>query len=239
MSIQLARANFALGKPTTTPWLETITPRQIAMLLTWTGDTTKNKEQKRDYYLWIDVIEAACQRGELASTAVIERRPALFDLAYGPYRDDAPEYREVTSYHNIKPQDAARWLEGQGQPPGELLEAWFTSQGVGVTAPATQPEAVLMPSPAVPAAAESWHIKEPERARGYTWELYRVLKAAHDAGQPRPKARDVLDSWAASKPPNILEVMTDEFKCLDSSGKLKLTSIEALKKAIVRMTTAR
>jgi len=148
MSIQLARANFALGKPTTTPWLETITPRQIAMLLTWTGDTTKNKEQKRDYYLWIDVIEAACQRGELASTAVIERRPALFDLAYDPYRDDAPEYREVTSYHNIKPLDVARWLEGQDQPPGELLEAWFTSQGVGVAA-------VEMVAPPAPAKKES------------------------------------------------------------------------------------
>lgn len=245
MSIQLARANFALGKPTATPWFETITPHQITQLLTWTGDTTKKKEQRRDYSLWINVIEAACQRGELASTAVTETKKDVFASIWAAYDayDAGPQYREVTSYH-IKPQDAARWLEGQGQPPGELLEAWFKSQGVGVAAvvqpaPSAQPEAVFMPSPAVPAAAESWHIKQPERTHGYNLELYRVLKAAHDAGKPRPNARDVLDSWAASKPPNILEVMTDEFKCLDSSGKLKLTSIEALKKAIVRMTTAR
>ncbi len=157
MSIQLARANSALGKPTATPWLETITPRQIAMLLTWTGDTTKNKEQKRDCYLWINVIEAACQRGELASTAVTETKEDVFASIWAAYDtyDAGPQYREVTSYH-IKPQDAARWLEGQGQPPGELLAAWFKAQGVGVAAvemvappaPAAQPEAVLMPSPA-------------------------------------------------------------------------------------------
>lgn len=94
-------------------------------------------------------------------------------------------------------------------------------------------------APTAPAVAESWHLKKPERAHGYTWELYSVLKAARDAGKPRPTARDVLDSWAASKPPNILEVMTDEFKYQDSSGDVKPTSIKALRKAIDRMTSAR
>lgn len=106
-------------------------------------------------------------------------------------------------------------------------------------APAAPPEAVLRPSPAVPAVAESWHIKEPERAHGYTLELYRVLKAAHDAGQPRPKARDVLDSWAASKPHNILEVMADGFKYMDSNGDPKLVDLNGLRTAINRMTSER
>lgn len=232
MSIQLARANFALGKPTTTPWLETITPRQIAMLLTWTGDTTKNKEQKRDYYLWIDVIEAACQRGELASTAVIERRPALFDLAYDPYRDDAPEYREVTSYHNIKPQDVARWLEGQDQPPGELLEAWFTSQGVGVAAvemvappaPAAQPEAVLMTSQAP---------HKRQRSDLLTPLIEKAVKAC-DGSTDKHEVFNVLRQWATEKPPRppLMGVTDRGIQWLSTNDEAKELTLDALAKRL-------
>lgn len=137
-----------------------------------------------------------------------------------------------------------RPLHATDDPPKEAIErrlqyARDMAKMQPPPEPAAQPEAVLMPSPAAPAVAESWHIKEPERFHGYILELYRVLKAAHDAGKPRPTARDVLDSWTASKPPNILEVMTDEFKYLDSSGSTKTVGLKALRKAIDRMASAR
>lgn len=105
--------------------------------------------------------------------------------------------------------------------------------------PQPEPAQPLPPSPAVPVVAESWHLKKPERAHGYTWELYSVLKAARDAGKTCPKPREVLDSWQAIKPPNITEVMSDEFKYLDSNGEIKTADLKALRKAIDRMRSAR
>ena len=245
MSMQLARVNRALNKPDGTPWPETFTVKQIAYFATWRSDNEPRPDWSARAAPLFDFLHIACERGELEHTTTTERvlapitRPRLLNT--GKPRPTIEVIR-----HHIAAAPLARWLEAQDVQPGELLQAWFKSQGVGVAAveaeapaPAARPEAVLRPSPAAPAAAESWHIKQPERAHGYNLELYRVLKAAHDAGQPRPTARDVLDSWTASKPPNILEVMTDEFKYLDSSGSTKTVGLKALRKAIDRMASAR
>jgi hypothetical protein len=49
--------------------------------------------------------------------------------------------------------------------------------------------------------AQVWSLKTSiARAPGYRWPLYQILKAAHIAGQPCPKARNVLDAWAVNPP---------------------------------------
>lgn len=262
MSIQLARVNLATRKPAGTPWPKTFTEKQTAYFATWRSDNEPSPDWSARAAPVFDALRLDCQRGELEHTTTTERvpdpnwqgRPRMVKTGIqtseptrqrtypSNTRPPQPPTIEVTRY-NIAAAPLARWLEAQDVQPGELLQAWFKSQGVGVAAvevappaPAAQPEAVLMPSPAV---TESWPLEYPAKIYGYTLELYRVLKAAHDAGKPRPTARDVLDSWAASKPPNILEVMTDEFKYQDSNGDVKPTSIKALRTAIGRMTSER
>ena len=247
MSIQLVKANrFVLNRRADTYWPDKFNTDQIADLLTW-RDGIQDAEWKREAEMWRDALWLACESVDLpfnieTKKVCIQEFKVDFIDGRGPYT--TPEkYADVT-FINVTAPDLARWLAEQDQSPGELLKAWFKSQGVGRTAvevippaPAAPPEAVVMPSPAVPAVAESWHIKKPERAHGYTWELYSVLKDAHDAGKPRPKARDVLDSWAECKPIDILEVTRVAFKCKNSNGSVKSVSIDSLRTAIDRMTT--
>ena len=225
--IQLKRAEYLLGLKT----LPAALPVGFIATIQTNDDVlsqglTETKLRMRQWGaagLWCDALMSAISAGGLSALV----------------RDDGE--------HEVSATDLERWMTEQDEQPSKMLAAWFKAQGVGRTAmevvappaPAAPPEAVLRPSPAVPAVAESWHIKEPERAHGYTLELYRVLKAAHDAGQPRPKARDVLDSWAASKPHNILEVMADGFKYMDSNGDPKLVDLNGLRTAINRMTSER
>ena len=61
--------------------------------------------------------------------------------------------------------------------------------------------------------------------------MYQFLKAAHAAGKPCPKARDVLEGWKSSTPPE-LEVMTDGVKYSDSVGNTKEADLKAIQQTI-------
>ncbi|MFZ2387384.1 MAG: hypothetical protein WAW69_06220 [Polaromonas sp.] len=77
-----------------------------------------------------------------------------------------------------------------------------------------------------------WSLKSSlERAPGYRWPLYQVLKAAHIAGKPRPKARDVLNIWELKPPPDV-QVMPDGVKYNDGLGNPKEANLKAIQQAI-------
>lgn len=81
-------------------------------------------------------------------------------------------------------------------------------------------------------AGPGWKLKTSiERAPGYRWPLYQVLKAAHMAGQPCPKARDVLTTWTVRPPPDV-QVMPDGVKYNDGLGNPKEANLKAIQQAI-------
>ena len=154
MSIQLHDTfNFRLSFPAGTPWPATCTHSQIAFLLKLAhpGPTR-----------WIDLLALACERGELDHTTTTKRvptpitRPRLMNTG-------KPRPTVEIALHHIAAAPVARWLEAQDVQPGELLQAWFKSQGVGVAAVEAEP------APAV----ESAEAREDRR-----------LKMCVDAGLP-------------------------------------------------------
>ncbi len=89
-------------------------------------------------------------------------------------------------------------------------------------------DAFVEPAPAQP----GWSLKTSiERAPGYRWPLYQVLKAAHIARQPCPKARNVLEAWELNPPPD-LRVMPDGVKYNDGLGNQKEADLKAIGQAI-------
>ena len=109
------------------------------------------------------------------------------------------------------------------------VAAWLPFLELPPTAlPLVDLGALVEPAPAQP----GWSIKTSiERAPGYRSELIQVLKAAHIAGKPCPKARDVLDTWKAN-PPIDLQVMPEGVKYNDGLGNLKEADLKAIGQAI-------
>lgn len=81
-----------------------------------------------------------------------------------------------------------------------------------------------------------WNLKNPKRLQGYGEPLYNLIKAAHSAGEPCPNARDVLDAWRLSLPHPVTEVMSDELKYENTKGDIKTADLDAIRKAINRLT---
>lgn len=107
----------------------------------------------------------------------------------------------------------------------------------GIQAPATTNESAEQRHRA--AHQPTWKVKKPLRNSGYNWLLYRLLNEAYGAGLPRPTARDVLEKWRCNKPDEITEVLFDGFKYLDSNGDTQVAELDAIRKAIGRMTSGR
>jgi hypothetical protein len=80
-------------------------------------------------------------------------------------------------------------------------------------------------------AGIGWSLKAIERVPGYRWPLYQVLKAAYIAGQPCPKARDVLHTWETKPHPDV-QVMPGGLKYNDGLGKPKEADLKAIQQAI-------
>ena len=81
-------------------------------------------------------------------------------------------------------------------------------------------------------AGPVWSLKASiQRAPGYRWPLYQVLKAAFIAGQPCPKARDVLNIWRLNPPPDV-QAMPDGVKYDNGLGKPKEADLKAIGQAI-------
>lgn len=82
-----------------------------------------------------------------------------------------------------------------------------------------------------------WALKEPRRYQGYSRPLYLVLKEAHSALQPKPRARDVLEAFKLKQPSEVIQVSHDGFTFYDSNGNAKAVDLSALGEAIRRMTS--
>lgn len=95
------------------------------------------------------------------------------------------------------------------------------------------------PAPAPNVGHQAWQVRKPQRFTGYTAPLYRLLSEAHRADKSRPTARDVLEAWRTNPPAEIAQVLADSFDYYDSQGDTKPADLNALGKAINRMTTAR
>lgn len=93
--------------------------------------------------------------------------------------------------------------------------------------------------PELKTEAEAWQVHKPQRFGAYAAPLYRLLNNAHQAGKPRPTARDVLEAWRTDTPAEVAMVLTDGIDYYDSNGNTKSASIAAIKEAITRMTKAR
>ncbi len=109
----------------------------------------------------------------------------------------------------------------------------------------TAPEAKHAEPQAAPVVADSastapdWTVSKPQRYNGYTAPLHRLLAAAHRDGNPCPTARDVVEAWRNNAPAEIAKVLPDGFDYYDAKGNTKTADLEAIRKAIGRMTIAR
>ena len=144
---------------------------------------------------------------------------------------------EVIEPH-VTAQDFAAWLASEGVTPSPLVAEWFKHQGVASPAPAPAQHAA---APVADSAsnAPAWTVTKPKRYSGYAAPLHRFLAAAHREGKPRPTARDVLEAWRSERPAGIAKVLADGFDYFDANGDEKAADLEAIRKAIGRMTSAR
>lgn len=81
-----------------------------------------------------------------------------------------------------------------------------------------------------------WNLKKPLRFQGYSKPLYDLLKAEHTAGKQCPRARDVLDKWKLKMPHDVTEVSDSGLKYIGAKGNTKPADLDAIRKAIARMT---
>jgi hypothetical protein len=86
---------------------------------------------------------------------------------------------------------------------------------------------------------KAWQVFKPQRFPGYSAPLYRLLSEAHRADKPRPTAHDVLEAWRTDRPPEIPRVLERGIDYYDSTGGTKAADLEAIRKTINRMTSAR
>lgn len=173
-----------------------------AAALFWPGDAEKTAEV-------LQQITLAFDAGELGGFIPREHRHVLFtDLTVWP---DCPPMAADSPLRHWVPDAPA---QPQAATPAPVV-AVGASDGV-------EPEK----------AGPVWRLKASiQRAPGYRWPLYQVLKAASIAGQPCPKARDVLNIWGLNPPPDV-QVMPDGVKYNDGLGNPKEADLKAIGQAI-------
>ncbi len=89
------------------------------------------------------------------------------------------------------------------------------------------------------ATVSAWSLTKPKRYHGYTRPLYHLLAAAQKEGNQRPTARDVVEVWRTKPPLETAKVLADSIDYYDNKGNTKAANLEAIRKAIKRMTSAR
>jgi hypothetical protein len=126
----------------------------------------------------------------------------------------------------------------------DWLNEWGESRKpphVFSTASAPEPQAAT-PAPVVADSASNapaWTVNKPKRYNGYAAPLHRLLAAAYRDDKPCPTARDVVEAWRNNAPAEIAKVLPDGFDYYDAKGDTKTADLEAIRKAIGRMTIAR
>lgn len=103
---------------------------------------------------------------------------------------------------------------------------------------ATTPEQLIKVGE--PSRGPAWSVvRKLARQSGYRTPLHRLILEAHKLGRPRPNARDVIEAWQAQMPPEIAMVLPEGIDYYDAKGNTKSADLEAIRKAISRMTNGR
>lgn len=167
------------------------------------------------------------------------------DLMYSITHDEFVRYADLHGVA-VTVGDAPSVGQAQPEPAPAPATAALVEQPQGAAqvepvqaAPAQRTE---MPTPVTEKTvsnAPAWAANNPQRYKGYTAPLHRLLVAAHREGKPRPTARDVLEAWRINMPAEIAKVLPDGFDYYDSKGNTKAADLTAIRKAIGRMTSAR
>lgn len=163
----------------------------------------------------------------------------MLERRFSDHAKSHPERRRLANWWGL----ACTW-KSAGHLDGitlnrELGEALMLLDAQNQTAP--EPQAA-QPAPVAKNSASSapaWTVNKPKRYSGYAAPLNRLLATAHLEGQPRPTARDVLEAWRSEAPAEIAKVLTDGFDYYDAKGNTKTADLEAVRKTIGRMTSAR
>lgn len=154
-----------------------------------------------------------------------------FELAHA--HEYGPEGRRARS--NPKGFDpSAHVLDFNPQPDPDIAPLHMVMEGF-IPAVTAAPALVMANSAS---SAPSWSLTKPKRFRGYAAPLYRLLAAAQREGKPCPSARDVLEAWRIETPAEIVKVLTDGLDYYDAKGDTKPADLDAIHKAIKRMTNA-
>ena len=148
------------------------------------------------------------------------------------YEVSLDELMDIKAARTMIEARAAAWAMQAAEDEEEVFAAIARQRdGNSPPAPPGQPDRVT--------ESETWQVYEPQRFGGYASPLYRLLNNARLAGQPCPKARDVLEEWRTKTPTEVAKVLTDSIDYYDSKGNTKTANLAAIKEAITRMTRAR
>lgn len=83
---------------------------------------------------------------------------------------------------------------------------------------------------------EKWQLNKPQRMDTLLALIYKEMKRAKDAGESKPKARDVMDAIASSGNADYVGMVGGELKYYDSNGDVQAADAEAIRKRIDRLT---
>ncbi|WP_457354391.1 hypothetical protein [Roseateles sp. P5_D6] len=147
--------------------------------------------------------------------------------------------REHLWYRTIFQHDVNAWLAAEAIGDALRLEYPYPptkADKAAVHALGSEPARIAAPL-VEHAEQPGWHLNTPQRFRGYSWPLYKFLKTAHSAGAAKPTARDVLDAFRATKPPEVDQVNADGLIYSDTEGKAKEATLAAIAEMIRRMTS--
>ncbi len=154
----------------------------------------------------------------------------LRDLYAGGIAQRGDNMSELLDY--VFSKDMNAWLD--------LIDAPFAYR-LPEAEPEQEPQAVVHAPQVAHSASDAleWTVRKPLRYNGYTAPLHRLLAAAHREGKACPSARDVVNAWRDNAPLEIAKVLPDGFDYYDANGNTKTADLEAIRKAIGRMRSAR
>ena len=215
-------------------WPVKLHVQAIAALQSWRdGDEEETPARMVRERNWCSAINVTCRDTKTLphEIRVLRQRPMLMG------GDVVGTVTDSTCY--ITAQDFSAWLAAQGEAPGPLALLWFKAQGVGSTPMPTTPEPQAVPATNSASNSTTWEVTKPQRFNSYGAPLHRLLLDMQRDGKPRPTARDVVEAWRIEKPAEIEKVLQDGFDYYDAKGNTKPANLEAIRKAIARMTNAR
>jgi hypothetical protein len=176
-------------------------------------------------------VDAAFKRLDDANATLAMMREAL---ASAPKTGDVGKIREAQAAVDIARRDVERAQTGLERLRGDDCSSPSTQEHY-----ADQQNEIKHEEDNSANNLSGWTVIKPRRFIGYSLPLYRLLVAAHRRGEPLPSARNVVEAWRIDRPPEVEKVLHDGLVYYDANGDTKSADLEAIRKVIGRMTSAR